>query len=183
MSTTIYELIVDSDSFATLEAIDEADSDLFIDGFDGTPMAETWRAPPVRFAPPRTHDGALKPDFASLFGAVPILSRKAVNALGEVLGSHGELLPLRLDDGYWAFNVLSTIDLLDEQRSSGDWFAPGRLVTLRRLVARTPILEVLPPIFKLPQWRKGRALLTQSFLDAAHQHGLSGLDARPVGTV
>lgn len=182
MSTTIYELIVDSDNFSALEVVDEADLDRFIDGFEAEPMAATWSAPRVRVAPNTPRGDVPLPDFASLFGAVPIVSQRVVEAFDGELESQGELLGLRCDDGnYWAFNVVSTVDLLDEAQSTGDWFDRGRLMTLTRLIARRPVPDDVPPIFKLPQWRKGRALVTQAFIDTVRKHRLSGLDPRPVG--
>ena len=175
MSGAIHEWVADSDRFATLETLDESDLDLFIDGFDARPMAGDWPAPAVRLRPEGTPPG----DFASLFGAVPILGRRAVDALGAQLEPHGELLPLT--DGYWAFNVLTLADVLDEERSEGDWLAPGRMSDLRRLVVRDDVREPLPPIFKLPQWRKGRPLFTAGLAEQIERHGLTGLDPRQVG--
>jgi hypothetical protein len=84
--------------------------------------------------------------------------------------------------GYWALNVRSFVDLIDEQQSEGDWHEPGRLMTLRRLVARDTVPHDLPPVFKLPQSRKGAALVTSEFLAAAATHGLSGFNPKPVGS-
>jgi hypothetical protein len=176
VSTAIHEWVADSDRFAALETLDEADLDLFIDGFDTRPMAGDWPAPAVRLRDEGTPPG----DFASLFGAVPILGRRALDVLGKRLEPHGELLPLQGED-YWAFNVLALADVLDEERSEADWLAPGRMSDLRRLVAREEAAGPLPPIFKLPQWRKGRPLLTGELVELVRREGLTGLDPRQVG--
>jgi hypothetical protein len=179
MSTPIYAWVTDSDRYATLETLDEADLDLFIDGFAAQPMAENWLAPAVRLRPDEVRRGNPPGDFASLFGGVPILGRRAVDVLGAELEPHGELLPL--EDDYWAFNVLTLADVLDAERSEGDWFAPGRMSNLRRLVTRDDLADPLPAIFKLPQWRKGRPLITAELVEEIERHGLTGLAPQQVG--
>jgi hypothetical protein len=147
-------------------------------------MARQWRAPRVRIVEDGNGRPQPIPDFASLFGGVPVLGKRAVEGLADALGANGELLPLRCDEtAFWAFNVLSIVDILDAERSSGDWFAPGRLMTLERLVARSPAPKDLPPIFKLPEKLKGGVLITQDFVDAATGLGLRGLDPQPLGRV
>jgi hypothetical protein len=71
---------------------------------------------------------------------------------------------------------------MDEDASEAEYLAPDRILLLRRLAARRDA-PAPPPIFKLPQWRKGSALVTDRLLDAAVAHGLLGLDARPVCVV
>jgi hypothetical protein len=179
VSAPVYAWVTDANRYATLEILDEADIDLFIDGFEARPMAESWPAPAVRLRPDELRRGVPQGDFASLVGGIPALGSRAVEALGAQLEPHGELLPLGGD--YWAFNVLALADVLDEERSEADWFAAGRMSNLRRLVARNDLTEPLPPIFKLPQWRKGRALITAKLAEEIERHGLTGLDPRQVG--
>ncbi|MCP9492038.1 MAG: hypothetical protein MSC31_19505 [Solirubrobacteraceae bacterium MAG38_C4-C5] len=181
MSPVLYEFVVDSDGFANFETEDEQDLDLFIDGFEALPMAATWPAPRIRLSEAAARSGAPLPDFASIFGAVPVLSQAALNALRPKLDDVGELLPLGCAAAeYWALNVTSVVDLMDEARSLGDWFGPGRLMNLRQLMQKDGASAALPLSFKLPQWRKGRALLTDEFMNIVEAHGLTGLTARAI---
>lgn len=182
MSRRIYEFVVDSDSYANLEVVDEEALDAFIDGFETESMAADWPEPEIRVSATARNAGLPLPDFASLFGAVPVVSHRVADVFGRALAAQGELLPLRGETTeYCALNVTATVDLMDEDRSVGDWFGPGRLMTLKELVPNRRTCDRLPPIFKLPQWRKGSALVTQDFVDNARKHQLSGLAPRAVG--
>lgn len=181
MIPVLYELVVDSDRFANFETESEQDLDLFIDGFATLPMAATWPSPRIRLSEGATRSGAPLPDFASVFGAVPLLSAAAVEALRPQIDDAGELLPLfGAPEPYWALNVTSVVDLMNETCSSGDWFGPGRLMNLRQLVLKQGFSPALPLGFKLPQWRKGRVLLTDEFMKIVEAHELSGLAARAI---
>lgn len=180
MSSALYEFVVDSDRFANLELEVEEDLDLFIDGFATMPMTATWPEPRVLLSEAAVRSARPLPDFASVFGAVPVLSEAAVRALWPKLDGAGELLPLRGGPApYWALNVTAVFDVMDEARSTGDWFGPGRLMDLRELVRKDDASSSAPTaIFKLPQWRKGRALLTDEFMSIAEKQGLTGLVQR-----
>ena len=177
---TIYEFDVDPEKFATLELVDDDDHDLLIDGFNAQPMAADWRDPRVRITPVQAGREQLVGDFPDLAGAIVVLSGTAVHALGGLLEGHGELLRLESDDGeYWAYNVLTTVDLMAEDVSEAEYLAPGRMLLLRSLTPRRDV-GPLPPIFKLPLWTKGSALVTDELLDAVIANGLTGLDPRPL---
>lgn len=153
--------------------MDEADFDVFIDGFSGQPMAAAWAAPTVTFRP----DSRELPvgAFAALFGGVVAFGAAAMAALDEHLAPFGEWLPLR-GERYWTFNTLAEADILDPARSKADYFAPGRIMDLQRLVLRRPVPRSLPMIFKLPEWKDGRALITAEFLRLVEERRLTGLD-------
>lgn len=133
----LYEWKVDTAKFLAVEPIDENDFDLFIDGFNGEPMAHGWSAPDVRFVHDHPSAAQLRGDFPHLFGAVPVMSERAVAALRSLLEAHGELLPLSSEGGtYWAYNCLTVVDAMDTQRSTADYLAPDRIVVLRHFVPR-----------------------------------------------
>lgn len=140
--------------------------------------------PRVRLTASQAGEELLSADFLYLVGGIPVLSDRAVEVTRGMLEHCGELLPLRCDDGdYSAFNVLNILDVMDEEQSEADYLGPGRLVSLRHLVARRPLPDELSPVFKLPQWLKGRALITQRFVDLVLANQLRGLDPRPVGEI
>lgn len=182
MSLSIYEFVVDPDSYAHLETDKPEDLDMFIGGFRAEPMAAGWRPPGVRIAAEAEAEDKPHADFAGLFGAVPVLSRRAVDLLSALWEAHGELLQLRSGGPpYWAFNVLTVCDIVDEDETEADWFEPGRMAVLQHLVVRHDEVLDLPPIFKLEQWRDGQALVTDPFLDLVAEYGLVGLTPKRVG--
>ena len=181
--TAVFDLIADTERHGRLTVLHDRDLDVFTQGFDTQPMADLWAKPAVHHRPPPDR-GAGPADFMSLFGTMPIVSARAATCLGSLLDDAGELLPLEDDGaGYFALNVLEVVDLLDEARSEGRWFAPGRLMDLRRLVARDDWHGRTPPVFKLPQWRKGAVLVTGEFLARVRASGLNGLAPRPLGEI
>lgn len=180
---TLYELDVDATKFRAVEPVSDDDDDLFMKGFRGQPMADTWTSPEVRFVDDEFCEHQVVGDFPHLFGAVPVMSARAVEALHSVLEPCGELLPLGCEVGeYWAYNCLAVVDAMDTQRSTADYLAPDRIVVLRRFVPRVALDMELAPIFKLPQWLAGSPLITDVFVDIVVQHGLRGLDPRPLAS-
>jgi hypothetical protein len=182
-TTAIYGWQVDPEKFTILGVYDEEDLDRLIDGFEGEPMAADWDPPAVRW---RAGDEGRfgDPDFTTvnLMGGIPVLSGRARAALEGLIGDAGEWLPLASEDGdYFALNVLALCDVLDEERSDIRWLGPGRIETLRQFVARDPLPCAPRPIFKLPQALRGRPLVTQEFVDAVLEHGLTGFEGRPYG--
>jgi hypothetical protein len=180
-SVAVYRLSFDAARFAKLEVIGEEALDRFIDGFDTEPMHAGWGRVEVRKGP--WNDELPVADFSAVFGGVPVLSARAVSTLSSRLHRYGELLPLESALGdLVAFNVTATADVMDEQASAGDWFEPGRLMDLQRLTGSAGG-DPIPPIFKLPQWRKGYALVTREFLDAVDAEQLTGIAAREIGSI
>ena len=148
--------------------------------FAGTPVDGEWQAPEVEYI----RDGSAGDRRADIltYGTVPAFTPKAIEALGDVLTQHGQLLPLRSRDGeFYAYNVTTVVDALDEQRSEGPRFSTGRFIWLDRY-------EFLPervasyPIFKLPQFPRGRWYYTDAFLNRVREAELIGLAPRQIWT-
>jgi hypothetical protein len=157
---------------------------LFTEGFDGRPMAAEWQAPEVCLIPGEVERGLLVGDVLALVPTVFMLTARALRALTPVLDGHGELLPVSYIGGeLWAFNTLTFFDVMDHERSTGSFLDGGRLVSLRTLAVKEPLPAVWPPIFKLPQWPKGRPIVTRQFMEAVTSNALTGLDLRPLWDV
>jgi hypothetical protein len=121
----------------------------------------------------------LTPGRLTLTRAAPTIpSSRAVDALRDLIDAHAEVLELRSggEESWSAVNVTRVVDVMDEEASEARYHEPGGVMTLDHLVLRPP----LPPIFKLPQWAYGSALITQEVVDAAAEHQLTGLDPRPL---
>jgi hypothetical protein len=182
----IYELVPESDNWDTflveLDAERPAwDYDVFLDGFKGESMADHWQPVPMdRQEQERATMGV--PDFPLVANVVntEIISERAAALLDPLIGRHIELLPMASDEGqFFAMNVVTVVDVLDEELSEGNWYGPGRMSVIRRFVMRSSADHALPPVFKIPQ--SGRTFITDEFLAAVREHGLTGLGPRPVG--
>ena len=157
--------------FHTFALEDESQSDVFRK-FDGTPIQETWK--PLAITAADTDDElALLPDH-SLLGTIPLLSTRAVGALKDVLQSCGELLPVIYPrQQYFAYNVTSVIDALDEAESTLRRFTTGRVMSIDNYAFRPDRVRELR-IFKIPQLPRAFIFVTDSFADPVRKAGLTG---------
>lgn len=176
----VFVFDVEPNKFIGLETLREEDLDAFMDGFGGQSMSDAWTPIAVRLVPRDVSAGQLKADFADIPSSVPVLSGRAVKELADLLEGNAEALPLSSSsDPYFALNVTTVLDVMDEATSVGDYYAPGRLARLERLALTRPV-ETLPPIFKLRQWLKGSPIITSAFVDRVESQKMTGLDARPI---
>lgn len=139
-------------------------------GWTVTPLAPIWTPQPVV--------GRVKPhnDYPCVNLGIPAFSRRAVDALRDMLEPNGELLPLVSSVGeYFAFNVTTVADVLDHQRSDIEWFSTGPRDIARHIRRYECIPEKLTglSIFRLVE-KPSSTFVTQVFVDRVRQHGLQG---------
>jgi hypothetical protein len=122
-------------------------------------------------------------DFPSCSGGDMLLLRQhAVDALGDLLGACGELLPLECVGRapLWALNVTTLLDALDESRSK-----------LLRMPESGEILRVKVPffrpeavaeaqLFKLSRMPRGLIYATETFVQRVKSLPLRGIDFKQV---
>jgi len=122
-------------------------------------------------------------DFVWLGADTPGFSQRAVDGLQDLLEPNGELLPLKTPPGvgtYWAYNVTTVADVLDEQRSimflnrNSTWDAQS----ISRYEFDAGIVPELS-IFRIPNARFD-IYATNRFIDRVRELGLKGLRARKV---
>jgi len=149
-------------------SITSSDLTYFHSHFVGRPMAESWMSP--RFELNRK-SGKLK-DFVSWELTVPVVSARAKQCLEKVCAGSVEFLPLGVIKGtdYYAINVLTVLDVLDEQRSDADYFN-GKMVALRKAKFRA-LPPSIPTIFKVPQWSS--VYVARPFAEAVVANKLTG---------
>jgi hypothetical protein len=90
--------------------------------FRGQPMQAIWR--PIEYkvnvVPKEKYDGWKYPPSDVYSGSRVIFSRKAVDALYDILEANGEILPLIFEgkeNEYFAYNVLTISNAVDEEKS------------------------------------------------------------------
>jgi hypothetical protein len=115
----------------------------------------------------------------------PVFSQKAVNALANLLEGNGELLPLICEFGqYYAFNITSEVDALDEERSelklNSELYPyetpsePDFYLVTRFAFHPDRVADL--SIFKLPKRnRKNRPLVTERFVQRVQEADLKGM--------
>ena len=83
----------------------------------------------------------------------PVFSARAVDGLREFLEPNGELLPVLTPLGtYFAYNVTTVVDAIDDVKSDVDWWFDSRIRArgVNSFVFKPKMLDGLS-IFKIPQ--------------------------------
>jgi hypothetical protein len=92
-----------------------------------------------------------------------------------MLQENGEILPLSCREGeYYAFNVITSIDVLDESNSEVERFESGRIMHIEKYAFFGDKLRDAT-IFKIPQ-SKARTFVTDKFRKAVIDNSLTGFD-------
>jgi uncharacterized protein DUF1629 len=169
----VYILEADANNYAGLLTVDDYDIDK-LEPFDGSPMADGWT--PVRMYW-ETEGSRPIPDFDEVSGGLAF-NERAVEALGDLLEGHGELLPIEVEgEGggpHWLFNCTRLSNALDEERSEVERFeASGRILHVSRYEF-DPRELAGEAIFKLAQKPRAHHYATDTVRDRVEQAGLRG---------
>ena len=144
--------------------------------FDGVSRGGAYPAVKGKRDVGKKKNGTL-PDFTYFnLQSIPTFSSHAIDALGELLNEHGEFTPtIQMDEpiDYKAFNPTTIFDCLDENRSELERFPTGRIFQILKYEL-LPMIEALPPIFKIPQVQRGYVYVNQDFVNRAE--GLRGFE-------
>jgi hypothetical protein len=171
----VYELGQNPERFCSFAPDVEADHAL-LHQFDGRTLGATWRELSIHAAD-EPDESARLPDFA-LLGVVPLFSEQAVEALRDILESHGELLPVRhARRRYLAYNVTTILDALDEERSSIARFSDGNVMSIESYAFRADALRKAS-IFRIHQLPRAFVYVTEDFVDRARRAELLGFKFR-----
>lgn len=108
--TAVYQWCQDYDQFQFFVLKKDSPDDIVF--LDGSSKRATWKPPLVTIE--RAVLGLRKGDLWNFGSGAPILTERAVVLLREHLEAAGELLPMSYrKERYWVFNVTSTVDCLD----------------------------------------------------------------------
>lgn len=175
----VYELRTQKDRYCNFALRDEHLNSIFNE-FDGRSLAEDWVPLPIKAADEDDEVAELA-DYA-LLGTIPVFSERAVDALSGVLRQNGELLPLLYERRpYFAYNVTTVIDALDQQRSSVKSFADGQIMWIDRYAFTVAPLATAT-IFKIPELPRAYVFVTDKFVDLARPAGLQGIEFKHIWT-
>jgi hypothetical protein len=167
----IYKFGVSAPGFIDFAFELEEDAKLF-ERFDGSPQARTWVPPAVAPITDERAAGRWYGDYAQL-GVLPVLSQRAVDELGELLGPCGEFLPLSTAEReYSVYHCTIFADVLDESLSTVRRFESGKVMWVERFVFRPGCLEAAA--FRIPQLPRSHTFVSAAVADQVLRSGLSG---------
>ncbi|MFN9508590.1 MAG: hypothetical protein ACK6AO_06255 [Planctomycetota bacterium] len=137
-------------------------------------LSQNWKPQPV--------DGPVNPfnDYPCLELATPVFSKRAVDALGDILTRNGELLPLRTSKGeYFAFNLKTIRNALDLRKSVLRRTSPERTaVSIEYFSFKDASLRDTT-IFRVPE-NSNVKLVTDIFKERVESSCLNGFNFIPV---
>jgi hypothetical protein len=109
--------------------------------------------------------------------SVPVVSERAKEVLAPLVAQSVQFVPFHelRNRAYFAFNVLDVRNgLLDESRSGINRFSTGDIMSVDRVVFRSPLPLDLPPVFKLGE-SQGEIIVTSQLAQVVAKHQLTGV--------
>jgi RNA polymerase subunit RPABC4/transcription elongation factor Spt4 len=169
----IYRMRANVNNYRTLQSVEDGIVQYYR-RFDGTPLEDPSRVRPlvVRRENADTPIG----DFPGLTSHIPVFSQKGVEALGEILDSAGEWVPVLCRDCdaiYVGLNVTGLVDALDVDRSVVKRYRSGRIMRVIRYAFAADALQDVT-VFKIPETAVQEVYVTQPFVDAFVRSSLRG---------
>jgi hypothetical protein len=147
--------------------------------FNGQPI-DGWR-PLELYIEKEKH--RKKSDYPIYSSHIPVFSRNAIDYVGILLERYGQILPVTCNDGeYFAYNVSSVIDALDEEKSEILRFESGRIMCIRKYVFKKHLIENVP-IFKQRGSELQDVFVTDVFTDLVKKNNLKGFSFSQVDVV
>lgn len=178
----VYKLSADANRYQNFVLTNKDDWNMFMFGrFDGHSMKTEWSPLEMTLLRDANEDHRDRPqsDFPSIGGVVPVFSKRAVDALHDLLEVNGELLPLRSESGsYFAYNPTRIVNALLEASSEIKRFKDGNIMRIVRHEFQQDKLKG-ESIFRLTQHRVP-VYVTDKFVQRVKDTGLVGFDFVPV---
>ena len=170
----VFELAPDCNRYQNLVFASKKDWAI-LDQFDERRLIQSWTPPSVKVLRDDKFNRNLPPgDFPHLAVAVPLFSLRAVNVLRGMLEENGQILPLSCTEGeYYAFNVTTFIDALDESGSEVKRFKDGGVMRILKYAFFGDRLAGAT-IFKIPQFPRSEVYVTDEFRNLVIDNGLLG---------
>lgn len=158
------------DSFTFPNPIEVMD-EYFDRYFNGTLIGDHWGD--IEF---KTYRSRKPCDCTGIGSNIPIFNKRAIQVLAQYLDSNVELLPLKHpDQTFYAVNVTRLIDGLDYDNSEIEYVKghPNFIDHVHRFVFKQNVIQDYP-IFKIPEFKRLRVFVTDTFKEAVEANGLKG---------
>jgi hypothetical protein len=161
------------------EMLTWADDDGYdrLDRLNGTPQGKKWKPIRVQRVRATRREANRSSDAPFVFmSGVLVFRRSAVDALRDILETHGELLPLEDEGGVelFVYNPRA-LEALDHERTRGSRDKRGRIELPNNHVFIHSVVEGID-VFKQAQKRGGNIYLSDRFVQRWKQAKLKGLD-------
>lgn len=166
---------ISSEGYEFCHPQDAEDFETFDLRIDGERRSDDWKPIPVRLVAEDEGRPLLESDSPWLGAHALVFRRRAIDVLGDLLETHGELLPLDCAEAeLHVFNATKVIDALDAERSSVVRFGEGRIMRVERYVFRPEALRGIH-VFKIPDLRVSPTFVDEHFVERWTSAGLVGL--------
>ncbi len=127
--------------------------------------------------------GLKKGDFPDFATHIPVFSKNAISSMEEILSSYGQILPLNCSQGdYFAYNVTTVIDGLNEEKSEIIRIPTGKIMTITKFIINRDKLAG-QYIFKLKRAELMDVFVTEDFVELVKKNKLSGFDFHEIELV
>ena len=164
------------DGYALCHPVRSVDFEAFNELIDGEPRKWNWSPVKVRLVREEGGIAFKESDAPWLGGHALIFTKRAIEALGELLLASGELLPLLCDDAdLWIYNPIHVVDALDEGASEIIRFKDRRIMSVKRYVFHEDAVRE-EKIFKIKRLRVSPTFVGEAFVLAWNRAALRGLD-------
>ena len=121
-----------------------------------------------------------KGDFLDLSTHIPVFNKNAISCMREILSPYGQILPLNCRGGdFFAYNVTTVIDGLNEEKSEIIRFPSGKIMNITKYIVNRDKLSG-QCIFKIKQAELMDVFVTQDFVEIVKKYKLSGFDFHPI---
>ena len=169
----LYRLRTDPDAFDA--ALAPRSAAVPFRAFRGERIGDRWK--PVEAD---LEEAGRRGNFLGFSTGVPVVDRKAWDALRPLVGPHVEALEMTLKgETLYALNVTTVVDCLDPERSEIERFDNGAIMDVGKFVFREGCADA--PIFKQKGLEVADVFVDDRFREAVEKAGLEGADFRPVG--
>ena len=169
----------DVNRYACIEMVGDFISEVLpiVEKFNaGTSLAGEWKPIEIAFDMSRGNIS----DFPGLQESIPVFSRRAWEILGPLVNNDVEALPLICSQGeYFAINVLSIADCLDQVRSSLTRRPDGRVHKVSSYAFRFDCLHG-KHVIKLSETKNLETLVSEDFVKLVNANFLSGATFTPI---
>lgn len=165
-----------SEGYELCHPTSDAGFETVFDVYCGRLGASSWK--PVEVEIIREDEGrSLVESDAPTIGCDPLIfRRRAVLALGDLLSSNGDLMPLECEAAKLVlFLPTHLVDALDEKASSLIRFDDQSIMMIQRHVFRPDVIRDLD-VFRIPNMRGSPTFLSHRFVDRWQSRGLKGID-------
>ncbi|MCY4021359.1 MAG: hypothetical protein OXG39_18270 [Chloroflexi bacterium] len=147
---------------------------------DGTRQLASWQPQQVWYHPAHFREDRGIADFPRCSGEF-VCNTEVRDLVDELLADYVEFLPLTFPDSadteYYAINVLSILDCLDNEQSEFSYYGP--LKKINKYAFKTDCVSGVP-MFRLPIQRSVNLFVDDEFKQLVEDNNLTGLEFRKV---